>query len=205
MTPKKKTRKMTKSEVIGVRLDPKLRLAAELAAGKERRSLSSFIEWAVEGAVKQVLVSQQYNAFIDKVENMTAMEVVNVTWDVDEADRFTKRALQFSSLLTHDEQRLWKLICEHGVFWEGRFDESGYWKWSTKADRLLKKRVRIFWNILNAVAKGEVSEEELPRCKAHEDDEVENSDKFLPNIMEPKPTETPKPKIDMEIDDDIPF
>ena len=37
-----------RSEVVTVRLDPKLKYLAELAARKHRRPLSSFIEWAVE-------------------------------------------------------------------------------------------------------------------------------------------------------------
>ena len=39
--------KLSRSEIIQVRLDPKLRFTAELAARKHRRTLSSFVEWAV--------------------------------------------------------------------------------------------------------------------------------------------------------------
>ena len=47
-------KKNIRTKTIGFRLEPKLRFAAELAARKQRRSLSNFIEWAVEEAVKNV-------------------------------------------------------------------------------------------------------------------------------------------------------
>jgi hypothetical protein len=37
-----------------VRLDPKLRYLAELAARKQRRTVSSFIEWTIEEALKNI-------------------------------------------------------------------------------------------------------------------------------------------------------
>ena len=40
--------KLARSETVTVRLAPKLRYLAELAARKQRRTLSSFIEWAIE-------------------------------------------------------------------------------------------------------------------------------------------------------------
>lgn len=206
MVKKKNSNKMTRSEVIGVRLDPKLRLAAEIAAGKERRSLSSFIEWAVEGAVKKVEVSQEYDPTTDKMENMTAQEVVDTTWDVDESDRFVSRALRFSHLLTHEEQRIWKLICEHGAFWKGEFEENGYWTWRIVSRNLLKKRVRTYWSTVIAVAKGELSEQDLPKFKQNEEDKEDES--FLPNIFAPKPKPKPKTKTETEpsLDPgDIPF
>ncbi len=45
--------KLNKSESVQVRFDPILKMAAELAAAKERRTLSSFTEMAVEDAVKK--------------------------------------------------------------------------------------------------------------------------------------------------------
>ena len=40
--------KLARSEVVTVRLDPRLRYLANLVARKQRRTLSSFIEWAIE-------------------------------------------------------------------------------------------------------------------------------------------------------------
>jgi hypothetical protein len=40
--------KLSRSETVTVRLDPKLRYLAELAARLHRRTLSSYIEWAIK-------------------------------------------------------------------------------------------------------------------------------------------------------------
>lgn len=105
--------KLARSEQVSIRLDPKLRFAAELAAGKERRTLSSFIESAVERAVKEVGVTY---CNIDK-RHITADEVTRKVWDVDEVSRFTAMGINYPELLTHDEQKKWKFISAHDEFW----------------------------------------------------------------------------------------
>src|ERR1700737_1533196 len=98
--------KLSRSETVTVRLDPKLRYLANLAARRQRRTLSSFIEWAVQESLPHVIISGGgYN-----VAPTTVAEVGNELWDVDDADRFAKLALRFPDTLTHDEQILWKLI-----------------------------------------------------------------------------------------------
>jgi hypothetical protein len=106
--------KLARTEIVQVRLDPKLRLAAEFAAAKERRTLSSFVEWAVEQAVKEVQVTQRWQDGEGRPIN--ADEAAERVWDVDEADRFVKLAQIFPELLTVEEQRLWKLIRETPYF-----------------------------------------------------------------------------------------
>jgi len=54
--------KLSRSETVTVRLDPKLRYLAELAARKQRRTVSSFIEWAIEDALKRVSISEDQNS-----------------------------------------------------------------------------------------------------------------------------------------------
>ncbi|MCH6574996.1 MAG: hypothetical protein IH795_07300, partial [Bacteroidetes bacterium] len=115
--------KLSRSETVTVRLDPKLRYLAELAARKQRRTVSSFIEWAIEDALKRVSISEDQN------NDLTIYDEALTLWDVDDADRFAKLALNFPELLTHDEQVLWKLVCENGYLWKGRDDE-GEWVWS---------------------------------------------------------------------------
>ncbi len=98
---------LTRSKVVTVRFDPKLKFAAELAARKQRRTISSFIEWAVEEAVTRVKVD----------EDVTINTVMNQVWDVEDADRFVKLALKFPELLTYEEERLWKVITEYDPIW----------------------------------------------------------------------------------------
>ena len=94
--------KLSRSEVVTVRLDPKLRYLAELAARKQRRTLSSFIEWAIEQSLAEVKLTQ----------TATVADKARALWDVDECDRFIKLALHDESLLNYREQVLWKCLQE---------------------------------------------------------------------------------------------
>ncbi len=140
--------KLTRTETVTVRLDPKLRYLAELAARKQRRTVSSFIEWAIEDALKRIRISESKN------EDLTIHEEALTLWDVDEADRFAKLALHYPELLTHDEQVLWKLICENNYIWNGH-DEDGKWVWGISEKALKVERLRENWDKFNAVARGE--------------------------------------------------
>jgi len=90
--------KLSRSEIVTVRLDPKLRYLAELAARKQRRTLSSFIEWAIEQSLAEVKLT----------ERSTIADEAPALWDVDECDRFIKLALHDEGLLNYREQVLWK-------------------------------------------------------------------------------------------------
>ena len=100
-----------RTKTVGVRLDPKLKYAAELAARTQRRSLSSFIEWAVQEAVDRVSVIGG---------GQTARELMPFVWDVSPSTRLAKLAIYFSGLLTYDEQVMWHLIREHPAMWRGK-------------------------------------------------------------------------------------
>jgi hypothetical protein len=111
--------KLSRSEVVTIRLDPKMRYLAELAARKQRRTLSSFIEWTIERSLKEV----------DLTENFTIADKAHALWDVDECDRFVKLALHDESLLNYREQVLWKhlqtvkLVDQRMVKWDRLRDE----------------------------------------------------------------------------------
>jgi hypothetical protein len=94
--------KLSRSEIVTVRLDPKLRYLAELAARKQRRTLSSFIEWAIEQSLTEVKLT----------ETSTLADEAHALWDVDECDRFIKLALHDEGLLNYREQVLWKHLLE---------------------------------------------------------------------------------------------
>ncbi len=106
----KRSNKQTgRTETIGFRLEPKLRFAAELAARKQRRSLSSFIEWAVDEAMDSVV--------LDSDSQVTVRQALKDVWDPDEADRFVKLAAKYPELLNHEEERLWKCIRSYQHVW----------------------------------------------------------------------------------------
>jgi len=165
----KKPTDSKRSAVVSVRLDPMLRFAAELAARTQRRTVSSFIEWAVEQAVGREYIN----------EHSSIAEAVSQTWDVDDADRLAKLALNYPGLLTHHEQILWKLIKENGCLWKGSYGGSGNeWSWFTTEETLNYKRLREHWDLLNKVASGEESVDELPKWKVHPDVPVDEDIPF---------------------------
>ena len=151
---------LSRSETITVRLDPKLRYLASLAARKQRRTLSSFIEWSIVESLKQVALKdydekgKDSGSISDQAENL---------WDVDEADRFIKLAMNYPEMLTHHEQILWKEIRENVHFWIGRKDAgTGIWQWQVNEKSVRRQRLRENWEKLNLVARGEADEASLP-------------------------------------------
>jgi hypothetical protein len=144
--------KLSRSETVTVRLDPKLRYLAELAARKQRRTLSSFVEWAIEENLKNIHLDDGGDR--SKSIAIQAAEL----WDVDEPDRFAKLAVRYPQMLAHDEQVLWKLITENGYFWRKYSDGS----WSVDNVSLIFERLREYWLNLNKVARGDLPKSALP-------------------------------------------
>jgi hypothetical protein len=149
--------KLGRSEIVTVRLDPKLRYGVELASRKHRRTASSFIEWAVEQVLQQVIVRDH------RGEDATIAEAHKLSWDVDEPDRLINLALYYPELLTHDEERVWKLILDHSAFWRTKAEPSALPKRHPLDSLLDRSLVRQHWQTLKGVARGELDKEELPQ------------------------------------------
>ena len=178
--------KLSRSETVTVRLDPKLRYLAELAARLHRRTLSSYVEWAIKesldsATVEPIGVDQQGVRYSIGHES-------EYLWDVDEADRFAKLALRYPHLLSHEEQVRWKLIRECGYLWRGNYGPppAQEWRWQVVEDSLCFDRLRDKWELFCAVADGDKLATELPTW---------------PKTSRPPPAKT---GFD-DMDDDIPF
>jgi hypothetical protein len=149
-----------RSEIVTVRFDPKLKYLAELAARKQRRPLSSFIEWAVERNLEQVVLQEDFAG--DKTTVFDAQRIYQL-WDLDDSDRVIRLALHFPDLLTHDEQLIWKHVRECGYLWTGKYSgDPPEWKWVVKLDAIIWDRLREYWPIFKAVAEGTKSVSDLP-------------------------------------------
>jgi hypothetical protein len=101
--------KLSRSEIVQVRLDPKLRIAADLAARIQRRTLSSFIEWSVAESVSKIKVGYK--------ENETASFISNKIWDPNELQRFINLKKYYPHLLTYEEESLWNLLVGNQSYW----------------------------------------------------------------------------------------
>lgn len=151
--------KLSRSETVTVRLDPKLRYLAELAARLHRRTLSSYVEWAIEASLDSTVLKPDFNG-----QGASIKDDAEYLWDVDDADRFAKLALRYPHLLSHEEQVRWKLIRENGAVWMGHFAaDSNEWTWKVEEKALLYPRLREHWATFCAVAEGTMGEEKLPR------------------------------------------
>lgn len=158
--------KLNRTETVTVRFDPKLNYLCELASRAQRRTKSSFVEWAVAEALKNVeLPEVMEQEDFDSFRSVTISEKSSELWEVDEADRLVALALTAPALLAHDEQLIWKLVKENGGIWKGRFTGSGEWTWEISSLSLVRDRLRENWDIFKAVANGELSRDCLPKWK----------------------------------------
>lgn len=148
--------KLSRSETVTVRLDPKLNYLCELAARAQRRTKSSFIEWAIDHALESVTIPGTSPA-------NTIAEMIASLWDVEEADRLAMLAFQAPFLMTHDEQLIWKLIETNGLLWRGNYsDVNDEWCWNPSARSLRWDKLREHYDTFKAVAEGREATDELP-------------------------------------------
>lgn len=153
--------KLSRSEIVSVRLDPKIRFGAELAAKKQRRTLSSYIEWVVEESLDKVILPPS-----DMGTEWSAYTAMLNCWNVDESERFINVAHSQPWSLTHDEEVLWQLIKETDYFWSGKWDEKGKWvKLSTDRHHIILERLKEQWEKLNQIVAGELTKDSLPVMK----------------------------------------
>jgi hypothetical protein len=146
---KRKAAEGKRSMNLIVRVSPELRYLAEIAARVQRRTVSSFAEWAVEEAL--------FRVFPDLGKSVGDLRFE--LWDVDEPDRFATLALRYPGLLTHEEQVLWKLIANDEYYWM-KLNKDGGWNWNEKNVDL--EALREWWDTLKKVAKGELPKSVLP-------------------------------------------
>lgn len=114
MAEVKRRKKMDgpRTEVFAMRLDPKLKYLAEIAARKQRRSLANFIEWTIEQALGQVNLEE--GGFNDR--GITVADMSAKLWALDESDRLVQLAQLYPDLLTYEEQLIWRVITEHSAY-----------------------------------------------------------------------------------------
>lgn len=144
---KKKASKLRRTSVVTAQLDPKLRYAVELAARDQRRTTSSFIEWALDKAVAEVKIASP-----DGTKKLPLMRMLDALWDVDEGDRFLLLACHAPQLLNYDEQVLWKTAREYYGLGT-KFDD-----WPTD----VRQHFRAHWNAFQSLARDEIAAKDIP-------------------------------------------
>jgi hypothetical protein len=142
-----------RSEVVTIRVDPKIRFGLELLSRKQYRNLSSVVEWAINEAIK----------------GDQGIEDLDFIWDIEEADRFVKLAILYPNLLAYEEQILWKLLRENGILWKGRYDANNDWTWVCQLDTAIFEQIRKYYESFKKVAAGQASPDALPKWSRKKD------------------------------------
>lgn len=96
-----------RTEVFALRLDPKLKYLAELAARKQRRSLASYVESAIDAGLRATV--------IDDKTGKKVWEEAEVLWDISEHNRFFRLLEAHPELLSYDEQHILFTIKNHVI------------------------------------------------------------------------------------------
>lgn len=86
--------KLCRSETIAIRLDSRLRYFTELSARKQRRTVSSYIEWALDNAIKDTKLSP----------DLTFDEEMGKLWHIDKFERLKLLQTYHPELLTYEEE-----------------------------------------------------------------------------------------------------
>lgn len=172
--------KLNKSQIVTLRLDPRLRYLTDLAARTQRRTTSGFIEWAIERALLEVVLRPSEGTGEPPI---TLVDDSTLLWDVDEPDRFVKLAIYYPNLLTHDEQVLWKLISENTPLWTRIRKSNGS---PYIADGSMNyKMLREHWDILKAVAAGQADKSGLPSKAPQKQTIVDDRVLYIDSLAEP--------------------
>ena len=159
--------KLSRSETVTVRLDPKLNYLCELAARAQRRTKSSFIEWAIADSLGSVTLPEviRSGAGFDEPYEATLKEKASELWHVDEPDRLAALAMIAPALLSHEEQLIWRVVRESGYVWKGHFNKQDEWTWTVSGESLLRDRLRDHWDTYKGVALGDLPKEKLPKWR----------------------------------------
>ena len=187
--------KLSRSETVTVRLDPKLNYLCELAARAQRRTKSSFIEWAISEALKAVRIPGTSQAYGH--DDQSTDDLASALWDVDELDRLLALAFSAPVLMTHEEQLIWKIIRTSDALWYGRWLGDTWTFDDRKRSNIVMHRLREKWETIKAVADGSQNRSahwELNRLTKDQSEKGENE--------APKKNDDP---FGVDLADDIPF
>lgn len=158
----KRGSKLNKSESVQVRFDPKLKMAVELLAARERRTLSSLVEWAMERTVKELPVTNDIQG-----KPVTAWKVADECWNEDQYYRIYLLEDKYEDLLTYEERRLSNIMFELRKLerrLSGIKDKDIEFNYTID---IWMKTIKIIWSSILEFYNKEIDETEL--CKRYQE------------------------------------
>ncbi len=148
--------KLTSSDFVTVRLDPKLRYLSELAARKQQCTLSGFIEWAIEDSLSRFMLHRE----CDPHDSRTVLEYASLLWDVDETGRFARLAILYPELLSNREQEIWTLLNDSLLLDPARKrnnEGNPEWDWGVLEDKIFPMLRVIAPGLMMSYVEGDAS------------------------------------------------
>jgi predicted transcriptional regulator len=161
-----------KAENINIRVSPKLKYGLELLSRKQRRTLTSVMEWALEKVIrdeKEGLCIEDWSSYAPEGTKANTPEPVgghpkmrcflDLLWSPDEMDRFLNLVFFDSSYLTYEEEVLWKLIADNSKYWclTNEHDGRGLVSWRISDRESLRLSYLVpDWELLKQASQGQV-------------------------------------------------
>lgn len=109
MAIEKKSKKITTSVNLSLRLDPRTKYLIDMLARQQKRTITGVIEWAVEQAGAETIFDGDLgNTFLDVIDSL---------WSTDESIRLTQLARSRPELLSYEEMRIWETVRASPYFW----------------------------------------------------------------------------------------
>lgn len=147
------TDKAIKGRFVTVAFDEKTRFQIEMAARKERRTVSSLINEAVHNYIPKMTYAE-FGKYIPLTE------LVDEIWSPIASTRFALHADRLPSTLTFEEQILWQLIQEDDSLWRTGPRGEQISRDGNAKNGIKHEILRSRWDELNAKAK-KIADEEL--------------------------------------------
>jgi len=108
LAPKEEIMLKKNPENVTLRISPKLRYLCELAARKQQRSLSNFIEWAARHALTDSAMDPEPTPGLLPIFGVPLPLWNEVLWSEEESERLFKLANLEPSLMNPTESLIWK-------------------------------------------------------------------------------------------------
>lgn len=113
MAQKKAKASDRKTEVLSLRVDPRVKYGLELLARLQRRSTTGVVEWAIQKAFEAELFMD--GPTYDQQENLA--DALPYLWHINEVERLVALGTSNSLLLTFEESARWKVLHDTNLFW----------------------------------------------------------------------------------------
>lgn len=106
--------KPTRSETLGLRLDPRMKYALELLSRSQHRSISGTVEWCVERALQSETVTSE---LADSDFPLPFDQLTDRIWDVDPYRRLIDLCCYAPKLATFEELQQYRILTITPACW----------------------------------------------------------------------------------------